>query len=250
MSSVSLPPGFIKRHVQGVTWWVKDGWEEALSLCCDTDSPARQPVVNQRGGRGTLYRLSLGTRGVALVRPYQRGGFVRHFVRDLYWDAPPRPFAELLCTETARRRGVPTVEVLAAGVERARLGLYRGLLVSREAEGYVNLWEWLQGEPSGAERERIITAAAHTIARLHRAGIEHADLNLTNLLVSPQTRDPSALVIDFDRARVYPAPLPERQRQQNLRRLQRSLKKLDPNGVLASACDAANFCQAYRVGLR
>jgi 3-deoxy-D-manno-octulosonic acid kinase len=175
---------------------------------------------------------------------------VRHFVRDLYWDVPPRPFVELIVTEIARQRGVPTVEALAAGVKRVAVGLYRGLFVSRAAEDYVNLWDWLRSKPNGAAREQIITAVAHSVARLHQTGIDHADLNLTNILVPLQTGEPSALVIDFDRARDVRTSLTRRQRQQNLRRLQRSLNKLDPNGLFTSPHDRVTFCQAYRDELR
>ena len=86
---------------------------------------------------------------------------------------------------------------------------------------------------------------AQTIARMHEAGIAHADLNLTNILVRIATDSPAVLLIDFDNARVFPSPLPLRQRQRNLQRLQRSLNKLDPGGWLSSPLDVRIFCRAY-----
>jgi 3-deoxy-D-manno-octulosonic acid kinase len=179
------------------------------------------------------------------VRHYWRGGFIRHFVHDLYWDRPPRPFAELVCTETARQRGVPTVEVLAAGVEWTTFGLYRGTFITCEAAGFVNVWEWLHGQITGEERKAGIEAVARAVAHLHRAGIAHADLNLTNILIRTVAETAEVLLIDFDRARVFPGPLPRSRRERNLRRLRRSLAKLDPEGVLVSPADLEVFCRAY-----
>ncbi|HEV8713747.1 MAG TPA: lipopolysaccharide kinase InaA family protein [Candidatus Binatia bacterium] len=190
--------------------------------------------------------MSLREGGAAIVRRYRRGGFVRHFVRDLYWDRPPRPLAELICSETARQRRIPVVEVLGAGVEWVGLGLYRGIFVTREAEGCINLWEWLQSKPAGHSRETVVTAVAQAIACMHEVGIAHADLNLTNILIQITTNSPSVLLIDFDRARVFPSSLLPRQRERNLRRLCRSLNKLDPGGLLSSPTDREIFCRAYR----
>jgi tRNA A-37 threonylcarbamoyl transferase component Bud32 len=81
---------------------------------------------------------------------------------------------------------------------------------------------------------------------MHNAGIAHADLNLTNILVRADGDSPMVLLIDFDRARVFSASLSSRERERNLRRLRRSLNKLDPGGLLSSPIDLENFCRAYR----
>jgi 3-deoxy-D-manno-octulosonic acid kinase len=59
------------------------------------------------------------------------------------------------------------------------------------------------------------------VARLHRAGVDHADLNAHNILLGP----PGVVsVIDFDRGRLR---APEGAwRTRNLRRLRRSLVKI------------------------
>src|SRR5262249_32566509 len=138
--------------------------------------PNPQSPIPITGGRGPIQRIEPNSREAIIIRPYRRGGFVRHFTRDLYWDSPPRPFVELSCTEEVRRRGVPTVEVLGARVEWAIAGLYRGLLVTREAAGFHNLWAWLQTEKAVDLRRQILTVVAQVIAHMHNAGIAHADL--------------------------------------------------------------------------
>lgn len=237
-----LPLGFVEQRSGKHTWWIKTGWEVLLQEAMTSTETA----VNTRGGRGAIQRLVLEDGRIAMVRRYYRGGFVRHFVRDLYWNQPPRPFVELSYTEIARQRGVPTVEVLGAAVEWATCGFYRGVFVTREAPGFMNLWEWLCAEPTGAEREAVLTIVACVIAQLHNAGIAHMDLNLTNILVQGDTDTPAALLIDFDRARLFSEPLPHSRRERNLRRLHRSLNKLDPGGLLFSPVDLKIFCRAYR----
>jgi hypothetical protein len=243
-----LPPsGFQTIHLPGQSWWVKSGWEEILPAGLDrVPSAPGTPDPTILGGRGSSRRITLDEKEVVIVRHYCRGGLIGRFVRDLYWDRPPRPWAELICTEVARQRAVPTVEVLAAGVMWSAVGLYRGTLVTREAKGFVNLWEWLAARPAGQERETLAATVAQTIARMHDAGIAHADLNLTNILVQKSVNSPTALVIDFDRARVFSGPVPRLQRERNLRRLRRSLDKLDPGGLLTSPTEVEIFCRAYQ----
>jgi aminoglycoside phosphotransferase (APT) family kinase protein len=83
---------------------------------------------------------------------------------------------------------------------------------------------------------------------MHRAGVWHADLNLTNLLVA-ETGDPDVTVLDFDRARLATGPLRARARRRNLERLARSLRKLDPARRLAAPEEVAAFHAAYAAAL-
>lgn len=222
------PSGFIEQKTDTHTWWFKDSLlAEILKALEHIEDGSAQ---SQRGGRGTIQRVPLGDQGNAIVRRYKRGGFVRHFVHDLYWDRPPRPFAELICTETARERGVPTVEVLGAGVERVAFGLYRGTLITREAEGFLNWWDWLQTHPPAQERQLVTQKVVQAITHMHAAGIYHADLNLTNILVRLESGQPEILIIDVDRARIFTTTLPSSRRKRALARLLRSMKKLDPKG--------------------
>src|SRR5215510_7840386 len=247
-SALTLPAGFVEQHTHNRIWWVKAGWEETLPASLgrfQSAMPYRQSGIPPEGGRGPVQRIESSEQGNIIIRHYQRGGFVRHFVRNLYWDRPPRPLVELICTETARQRGVPTVEVLGAGVEWVGLGLYHGAFITREAKGCINLWEWLHGRPTGQVRETAVAAVAQAIACMHNAGIAHADLNLTNILVQITTDSPVVLLIDFDRAHIFPGSLPPPLRERNLRRLHRSLNKLDPSGLLSSPTDLEIFCWVY-----
>lgn len=230
MKRLIVPSGFIEHRLHNQVWWIKAEWRHFFPDHCNPfHITARlSPTPTTGGGRGALYRIDLDNGEHAMIRPYRRGGFVRHFVREWYWDRPFRPFRELICTEQARQCGIPTVEVLAASVEQNTLGLYRGVLITRAAEGFINLWEWLQSKPSDAQRTAVFAVVVHTIAQLSQAGIQHADLNLTNILIHIDTTIPSIKIIDFDRARMFSNPLSPQRHQRILQRFHRSLRKLDP----------------------
>ncbi|MGE0826596.1 MAG: lipopolysaccharide kinase InaA family protein [Candidatus Binatia bacterium] len=251
MAKVTIPSGFFEQRSGNTLWWLKVGWESRILPLFppgDTGNPPIEenlPSVSITGGRGDIRCVPIGENDAIIIRRYRRGGFMRHFLHDLYWDRPLRPFTELYCTEEARRRGVPTVEVLAAQVEWASCGFYRGRLLTREATEFHNLWVWLQRAPSGESRRQTLAIVARTIARMHNAGIAHADLNPTNILVRPEGEPPQALVIDLDCARLFATPVPSYVREANLRRLQRFFNKYDVLGEWLSPTEWADFRRVY-----
>ena len=222
------PSGFCQRREGRRVWWLKAGCEAELRAVIERASSGKGEPL--RGGRGPLWRVPFEGNGPAIVRTYRRGGLVRHLTHDRYWDRPPRPFAELGTLVEARRRGVPTVEVLGAGVTWAGWGSYRGTLVTREAAGFADWWRWLHTVPAAAERRAVAAHVAETIRLMHARGVQHADLNLTNVLVRVEDGRPAALLLDFDRARTFATSVADARRRRNLRRLRRSMSKLDPDG--------------------
>lgn len=250
LQRVALPPVFVKMQEGRRVLVARQGWEEVVRRVMRRsggveERPLSIPAHPAFGGRGGAYFVPLtnGERGV--MRRYRRGGFVRHFVQELYWGWLPRPLAELVCTEEIRQRGVPAVEVLGACVERLGTFFYRGAILTREASGFINLWEWLKGGPQGLERQETICQVARTVKQMHDAGADHRDLNLTNILVHWTGEGAEVSLIDFDRARLHAGSLNRKQREKNLARLRRSLQKLDPAERVSAAADAALFCRAY-----
>ncbi len=221
--SLTPPSGFAEHATTACSWWLRDGQRATLLNALEAIKAGRADCL--QGGRGIIQRVPFDTQGPAIVRRYQRGGLVRHFIHDRYWDRPPRPFVELCTTVLARERGVPTVEVLGAGVEWRSFGLYRGTLITREAQGFRNWREWLQTNPPVEGRQVLTDKVLQTINTMHESGISHADLNLTNILVRNDADQYEVLIIDFDRARIFPAPLPSAHRKRNLARLRRSIAK-------------------------
>ena len=195
-----------------------------------------------QGGRGAAHRLRLPGGIAAVLRFYRRGGWLARLVRESYVGSMARPFRELAVTAEARRRGVAAAEVLAARVEGWLT--YRGAIVTAEVPEAVPVIEALR-EATDERRRALATAVARVVADMHRAGVFHADLNLTNLVARGVPAGPDVTILDFDRARVGRAPLRARARERNLRRLARSLRKLDPAGRLAAPDDVAAFHAAY-----
>ncbi len=202
--------------------------------------PGAAPIAS---GRGPAYRMRLGDGAPVVVRICRRGGLAARLVRETYLGLRPRPLRELALTVEARRRGVAAAEVLAARVE-GRLA-YRGALVTAEVPAAATLLEALRGAPDRAARRGLAAAAGRAVAELHAAGVFHADLNLRNILVHPGPEGVRAALLDFDRAWLGAPPLRTAARRRNLRRLARSLAKLDPEGQLAGAEERRAFRDAY-----
>jgi len=240
---VTVPDGYRALRGRGVRALVRTDLADALAQWL-VATPLALPPGSERisGGRGAVWRLTLPHGLRAVLRCYRRGGFAARVVRGTYLGLTPRPFRELAVTAEARRRGVAAAEVLAARVE-GRLA-YRGAILTAEVVGAVTLLEALRQAGDAARRRALAAGAGHVVAAMHRAGVCHADLNLTNLL-APVRGAVDVTVLDFDRARLTPGPLSARARCRNLRRLARSLQKLDPAGGLAAPEDIAAFHAAY-----
>ena len=191
------------------TWWETQGRTKAA----DT-------------GRGTAWFV--GAPGVEWVlRHYRRGGAVARWVADRYlWLGleRTRPFAEFRLTQRAHALGLPVPRAVAARVLRAGL-TYSGDLIT----------ERLPGVPcSSLVAQRALDAAdwraaGACVARCHGAGLDHADLNLHNLLLDrngaarAQALELLADRADTDEATLYFSSLGPYRRGQ---RLDRGWKRL------------------------
>ena len=225
---------------------VREGLESTLvrkDFPAESDSAKESPFH----GRGQLHSLRLENGERALVRAYRHGGILRHLTGDFFFTWPPRPFRELAITEEARRRGISTLEILAAWVERAWGPFYHGWLVTRELRGADDLWAVLEsGHYVGEGRELLLRAVARSIKAMHRRGIFHRDLNLKNILVRREMDGIRSIIIDFDKARVFPGTVPPEKAQRNLNRLLRSVGKLDPDRRRLTREDWDLFIRFYR----
>jgi tRNA A-37 threonylcarbamoyl transferase component Bud32 len=190
--------------------------------------PAPRAPVGGRGGAGVF---DVAPDLAVVLRPYRRGGLVRHLNRDLHLGVRPRPLRELRLTLELSAQGVPTIEPLAAAVRWLAPGLYRGAFVTRHLPLAVDLWQYLR-EAGSADRARACRAAAAAVRKLHDAGAVHPDLNLMNFLVRPAQGEPEVLVIDFDRGRR--TAVSARHRAAAFARLCRSMRRLDPTAEVVT----------------
>ena len=169
-------------------------------------------------GRGSAWFIASGKRQWAL-RHYRRGGFIARLSQDLYWWAGEnrvRAFAEWRLLEVLTQRDLPVPRPVAARYERSGWG-YRCDLITQRIVDAKPLSAMLAID---ALPEPLWRAVGAAIARLHRAGVDHADLNAHNILVDAKS---VVSVIDFDRGRLR---APGAWSLGNLQRLRRSLSKI------------------------
>lgn len=208
-------------------------------------------------GRGAVRTVPAGRLGRAAVRRFLRGGLASRFVRDRYLLGD-RARSELILTDELYRMGLPVPEPLAA-VRREEAVGYRAALATRLIRDVRPLSSLLaEGgdddndgpaahEGTSPPAGTLMARAGTSVGRLHAAGVFHADLNAHNLLLDPRRPERPAHVVDLDRGRRLPGSLPWPLARANLRRLRRSLRKLDLGAGL-EAWDT--FLAAYGAGRR
>lgn len=175
---------------------------------------AAQPVA--AGGRGGAWFVE-GPFGQAVLRHYLRGGLAARVSRDLHlWRGSDRTrsFVEFRLLRELRGDGLPVPPPVAACYLR-RGAFYRAAILLERLRDVRSLAEL------AAEGVAPWQQAGELIARCHRGGLDHVDLNAHNILFDANGQ---GWVIDLDRCRKR---LPETGwRLRNLARLERSLLKL------------------------
>lgn len=182
----------------------------------DPKQPELQAQTVTQGGRAAAWFVAIQGRA-AVLRHYRRGGMVARFVRDRYFwrgEDASRAFAEFDLLRTLWRAGLSVPRPLAAAVWVHGLS-YRAAILTERIE--------LARPLSGCSDAAAWREAGVVIAGMHRMGVWHADLNVHNVLVDAAAR---VWLIDFDRGRI--GRLSARQRQANLARLLRSVRKVSP----------------------
>lgn len=170
------------------------------------------------GGRGGVAMIDTPA-GPCVLRHYHRGGLIGRFNRDRYlWTgaARTRSFAEFRLLAHVAGLELPAPEPVAARFRRRGL-FYTADLITRRIDDARTLAQCLADGRLDSDLARETGAL---VARFHREGVWHADLNAHNVLVKPE----ALYLIDFDRGALRkPA---EAWRLANLARLRRSLVKL------------------------
>ncbi|PPU92933.1 3-deoxy-D-manno-octulosonic acid kinase [Xanthomonas albilineans] len=190
------------------------------------------------GGRGGAWFVDAPF-GACVLRQYRRGGLVAKLSRDRYlWCGAhrTRSFAEFRLMRALIARKLPVPKPLAACYLRQGLR-YRAALLMERLEDVRSLADRASIAGHGAPWEET----GRLLARFHRAGLDHADLNAHNILFDGNGR---GWLIDFDRS-VLRIPATG-WRERNLKRLHRSLLKLrGERGIDAVEKDYARLRRAY-----
>lgn len=171
-----------------------------------------------RGGRGGAMLVE-GPFGTGILRHYRRGGLVGRWNEDAYLylgEERVRSLREFELLVELARRGLPVPRPVFASWRRRGLW-YRADLLTCQVRDSVTLAGRLSDNPARLDW----TDLGAVLARFHREGACHADLNAHNILIDAQDR---YWLIDFDRGQLRrPAAAWQ---GANLARLRRSLEKL------------------------
>ncbi|KRE93794.1 3-deoxy-D-manno-octulosonic acid kinase [Frateuria sp. Soil773] len=172
----------------------------------------------QSGGRGGVSVIATPA-GECVLRHYRRGGLVAALMGDRYlWTGADRTrcFEEFRLLARIAELGLPGPRAVAARYVRRGPFYTADLITGRIADADTLAARLAAGRLDAGLAEEV----GALVARFHREGIWHADLNAHNVLVAPG----GLYLLDFDRGRLRrPA---ESWRQANLLRLRRSLLKL------------------------
>jgi len=177
-----------------------------------------QPISGS--GRGGAWRITATSYGPCVLRQYLRGGLMARLTHDTHlWRGidKVRSFAEYRLLRELQHKHLPVPPPIAACYLRKGF-YYRAWILMGELSNVQSLAERAGLTPAD---QTLWTHTGELIARFHRAGLDHADLNAHNILFDTNG---SGWLIDFDRSRVR---IPDSVwRQRNLDRLARSLRKL------------------------
>ena len=201
---------------------------------------ARGELIDVTSGRGSAWFIASGKRQWAL-RHFRRGGYIAHLSQDAYlWagEDKVRAFAEWRLLEFMTQQSLPVPKPVAARYLRTGPWYRCDLITQRIADAQPLSAVLAQGAVS----EAAWNAAGTAVARLHRAGVDHADLNAHNILLDVKG---AVSVIDFDRGRLR---VQGAWTSRNLERLQRSLLKIS-RGLPAERYSARSW-ECFMAGYR
>lgn len=208
----------ISRNNEEIYWWQQDYFSD---MQLQYFSPAywqqQQVVTGSSSGRNTAWFIRHNGQQMVL-RHYYRGGLIGKILRDQFWYQSvlsSRAMQEFSLLQTMYQYGLPVPRPCAA--RYARNGFfYRADLLITLIPDSSDIFRLLT-ERSLTPDEWFRTGA--TIALFHQRQVYHSDLNCHNILLD---KDGKVWLIDFDKCALRQ---PGEWQQQNLARLQRSLRK-------------------------
>ena len=181
----------------------------------------RGELAEVSGGRGSAWFIASGARQWAL-RHFRRGGFIARLWQDSLCVGGRESSAGLRRVAAARAADRARLARAEAGcrplsAQRPRLPLRFDHAADRECRAVERARSAAAGAACAEARWRAV--GRRPSRGLHRAGVDHADLNAHNILIDAKG---TVSIIDFDRGRMRG---PGAWAARNLQRLRRSLRQ-------------------------
>lgn len=225
-------PDFIKSQVgRRLAYLHREIAPFAPALLVEIDRTLRSGKKGA-GNRESGYPINVDGAPQLFVRRSMRGGMMQ-FMGDIYVGFVPRMVYELNVIAEAYRRGVPVPEPMGAIVDNVAPAIYRGAVITKAIPG-MTMWEFAKVETDPRSLSHVLRMARYSVDTMHEHGFVHDDLNLHNLYVSMAGDGFSVVILDFDKAKLLSKAVPASQRKRNFKRLEESIRKLDPKGQYLS----------------
>lgn len=179
---------------------------------------AMHKVTQTERGRGASWFVDADEQEWVL-RHYRRGGMVARYIEEHYiWTGleSTRAWREWKLLAEMYDSGLPVPLPVAARVCKSGL-TYRADIITQRIPDALSFAQRLSG---ASYDDRCWKAVGETVARFHKAGIYHADLNAHNIMLN---KAGEVFLIDFDRGEKRTAGSWQKT---NLERLHHSLSKL------------------------
>lgn len=188
---------------------------EALSAAFRQGDEQPEGILN---GRGRMPIVDLPYVGSVVIKPYLRGGLLRHLNRRTYLKTGlSRSRAEFERLQFVRQIGINAPEPAAFAV-KGRL-FYHAWLITRELPAVRSLADISRSDPK--EARAFLPQVLEQIRRLIDHRLHHVDLHPGNVLVDDPNR---VFLIDFDKAR-FTREAPERLARRYRRRWHQAVVK-------------------------
>lgn len=177
----------------------------AAELFADLDKVfAIQAETITRDGISDVQRLRVGDQQFYVKRYVEGGKNLRRFI------GRPRIRAEWENLLKFKRWGIPTVPVVAYGMQRRGLAFDRGALVTLGMQNTRDLAEVARSHKALLQndvwRASVIQQVARATRIMHDHGFAHNDLKWRNILVDAQM-PPNIYLIDCPAGSKWPGPL-------------------------------------------
>lgn len=178
----------------------------------------KNALIGFADGRGTTYFVRIRDEDYVL-RHYRRGGAMTRLTQDLYlWMGveKSRSWAEWRLLARLKEMGLPVPQPLAAQVSRVGLFCRADILIKR----FIGAEPLAEKLKTGRQSARLWESVGACIRRFHELGLDHQDLNASNILCDEQ----QVYLIDFDKC-LLRSSIGTGWKENNLARLHRSLVK-------------------------
>lgn len=177
-----------------------DGFRELGGwLCRLPQSFDREGEVIYQG-RNTLKKIIFPADGLrtttVVVKSFQRPVWLRRLIYGWMVKSKARRSFEYACLMKAKGLGTPAP---VGYVERRRWGLLQDSYYVSLASALPLTMNDLIGHPELPHRDAYLEAVGRYTARLHEAGIRHADYSCGNILLGMENGEPRVEMIDLNR---------------------------------------------------